>query len=95
MVILVAMITTLEGKGDEFEREFKKLVPKVRSDPGAIAYIVHRSTENSSRFFVYEKYENQEALKHHSSTLHFKEFSRTTASLLAGRPEVSFYREIM
>ena len=95
MIVLVAMITALDGKGDEVEQEFKKLVPKVRSDPGSIAYIVHRSTDDPSRFFVYEKYEDQEALKHHSSTPHFQEFSRAASSLLAGRPELGFYREIM
>ena len=95
MIVLVAMITTLDGKGDEVEQEFKKLVPKVLSDPGAITYIVHRSTDDPSRFFVYEKYEDMEALKYHSSTPHFQAFSRATASLLAGRPEVGFYREIM
>ncbi len=94
MIVVAAMLKTVDGKGDEFEREFRKLVPKVLSDPGTIAYILHRSIDDPSKFFVYEKYESQEALNKHSSTTHFKEFSRAIASILSGRPEVELYREI-
>ena len=94
MIVLAAMLKAVEGKGDELEQEFLKLVPKVLNDPGTIAYVVHRSTDDPSKFFVYEKYEDVEALRTHSSTPHFRDFSRATASLLDGRPEVGRYREI-
>jgi len=94
MIVVAAMINAVKGKGDELEREFQKLVPKVLNDPGAIVYVVHRSVDNPSKFFVYEKYESNEALKHHTSTPHFQEFSRAIASMLDGRPEVGLYREI-
>ena len=94
MIVVAAMIKTANGKGDELEREFQKLVPKVLKDPGTITYVVHRGTDDPSKFFVYEKYESEEALKAHSATPHFKEFSRAIASVLEGRPEVGFYREI-
>ncbi len=94
MIVVAAMLKAVNGKGDELEREFQKLVPKVLSDPGTIAYAVHRSVDNSSNFFVYEKYESSEVLKQHTSTPHFQEFSRAIASMLDGRPEVGLYREI-
>ena len=94
MIVIAAMLKAIDGKGDELEQEFRKLVPKVLSDPGTIAYVVHRGTDDPSKFFVYEKYENVEALRAHSSTPHFREFSRATASILDGRPEVGRYQEI-
>jgi len=94
MIVVAAMLKVAEGKGDEVEREFQKLVPKVLNDPGAIAYAVHRSVDDPAKFFVYEKYEDEDALKVHSSTPHFQEFSRAIASMLAGRPEVGRYREV-
>ena len=94
MIVIAAMIKAIDGKGDELEQEFGKLVPKVLNDPGTIVYAVHRSLNDPSKFFVYEKYESQEALQQHSSTPHFQEFSRAIASMLDGRPEVGLYREI-
>ncbi len=95
MIVVAAILKAVDGKGDELEREFQKLVPSVLNDPGTITYVVHRSIDDSSKFFVYEKYESPEALKTHSSTPHFKEFSRAVASMVDGRPEVGRYSEIV
>jgi len=94
MIIVAAKLKAVEGKGDELEREIRKLVPKVLKDPGTISYIAHRKTDAPNEFFVYEKYQSGEALKLHTSTEHFKEFSKAIASLLDGRPEVGIYNEL-
>jgi quinol monooxygenase YgiN len=95
MIVVAAKMKTVEGKGDELEREFRKLIPKVLKDPGAIVYVVHRKADAPNEFLVYEKYESGEALKFHSSTEHFKEFSKAIASLLDGRPEIGIYKELV
>ena len=95
MIIVAAMIKVIEGKGDEFEQEFSKLVPKVLKDPGTIAYVIHRSIDDPSKFFVYEKYESREALTAHSQTEHFKEFGQATRGMFAGRPEIGLYNEVV
>jgi quinol monooxygenase YgiN len=94
MIVVAAKLKAVEGKGDELEQAFRKLVPKVLKDPGAISYVVHRKVDAPNEFFVYEKYENREALKFHGSTEHFKDFSKAIASLLDGRPEVGIYNEL-
>ena len=94
MIVVTATLQTVEGKGDELAQAFQKLVPKVLNDPGAIAYVVHRGLDNPAKFFIYEKYESGDALKYHSSTEHFKEFSKAIASLLDGRPEIGLYNEL-
>jgi len=94
MIVIAAMINTVEGKGDEFEQEFRKLAPKVLNDPGVMAYALHRSVNDPTKFFVYEKYESQEALQQHGATPHFQEFSRAIASMLSGRPEIGLYNEV-
>ena len=95
MIVVVAMLKAVEGKGDALESEFKKLVPKVLCDQGTLAYVAHRGTGDPSRFFVYEKYEDAQALKAHSATPHFREFSRAVATILEGRPDVVVCREIV
>ncbi len=94
MIVVTATLQAVEGKGDELAQAFQKLVPKVLNDPGAIAYVVHRGLDNPAKFFIYEKYESGDALKYHSSTEHFKEFSKAIASLLDGRPEIGLYNEL-
>ena len=94
MIVVVAKLKAVEDKGDELEKEFRKLIPKVLKDPGAISYAVHRKADAPNEFLVYEKYESGEALKFHGSTEHFKEFSKAIASLLDGRPEVGIYNEL-
>ena len=94
MIAVAAKLKAAENKGDELEQEFRNLIPKVLNDPGTISYAVHRKVDAPNEFFVYEKYENTEALKLHGSTEHFKEFSKAIASLLDGRPEVGVYNEL-
>ena len=94
MIVLNAIVKVLDGKGNEAEQAFQKLVPKVLKDPGTITYAVHRSIDNPSKFFVYEKYENEEAIKYHGSTPHFQEYRQTMAPLREKPSEVERYRQI-
>jgi len=94
MIVVAAMVKVIEGKGDEVEQAFQKLVPKVLNDPGTITYAVHRSIDDPSKFFVYEKYEDREALKRHGSTPHFQEFAQTVAPLREEPSEVGLYQQI-
>lgn len=94
MIVVGATIYVNEGKGEEFVGEYRKLAPKVRSDPGAVIYVLHRDLNDPSRFFFYEKYESEEALKYHSSAPHVKEFFQTVGSIMRGQPEIRRYREV-
>ena len=94
MIVVAAMVKVMEGKGDEVEQAFQKLVPKVLNDPGTIAYAVHRSIDDPSKFFVYEKYEDREALKNHGSTPHFQEYREAMTPLREKPSEVERYQQI-
>ena len=93
MIVIAAMITTFDDQGDAFEKSFKELAMKVRKDPGVITYVLHRMINNLSKFFVFEQYEDEEAIKFHGSTPHFKEYRKKTAHMVKDR-EVGFYHEV-
>ncbi len=95
MVILTAIFKAAEGKGDEFEQEFKKLAPKVLKDPGAITYVIHRAVDDPNKFLVYEQYENQDALKYHQQTEHFKAYRQATRGMSVGQTEITFYNKVV
>lgn len=94
MIVVGAIICVGEGKGEEFLAEYRKLAPKVRSDPGAVTYVLHRDANDPCRFFFYEKYENEEAVNYHASAPHVKEFFRTIGPIMKGQPEIKRYREV-
>lgn len=93
MVVLTAVVNVANGKNEEFESEFHKLALKVRQEPGAIAYVLHRHATNPNQYLVYEKYKDNEAVKYHSSTPYFMEFVKKTGPITAGPPKVDVYQE--
>ena len=94
MIVVAAMIKAAEGKGDELEQAFSQLAAKVIKDPGTITYAINRSINDPTQFFIYEKYEDEDALKYHGGTEHFKEFNRSVAGMVGGRPEIGLYKEV-
>ncbi|MBN1685552.1 MAG: antibiotic biosynthesis monooxygenase [Spirochaetales bacterium] len=94
MVVICALITCFEGKGGEYLENFKGLAPKVRKDPGAITYVIHRKTDDPDQFFVFEQYEDEDAVKYHSSTEHFKAYRQKIAALVKER-QIGFYHEVV
>jgi quinol monooxygenase YgiN len=94
MIVVHAIIRVAEGKGKEFEAEYRKLAPKVLKDPGAIAYVLHRSMKDPNKYFFFEKYADEEAIKYHTSTPHFKEFFQKMGPIMAGQPEIEQYTEV-
>ena len=93
MIVISAMITTFDDQGDAFQQSFKELAAKVRKDPGVITYVLHRMINNPSKFFVFEQYETEEAIKFHGSTPHFKAYRKIAASMVKDR-DVGIYREV-
>ena len=94
MIIISAIITVVEGKGDEYIEKFSELAPKVRKDPGAITYVLHRHIDNPDQFFVFEQYEDRDAITYHGSTDHFKAYREETADLVKDR-QIGFYNEVV
>ena len=94
MLIGIAQLKAIQGKGDELEKEFSKIIPKVREESGTLTYIVHRALDDPQKFFVYEKYQDEEAFKYHASTSYLREFFTAVSNMLDGRADISFYREI-
>jgi len=85
MIVVSAMITIAEGKGDEYVAEFTKLAPQVRRDPGCLTYVLHRMIGSPDRFFVFEQYTDEDAIKYHGSTPPFLAYRQVTAHLVTGR----------
>ena len=89
MIVIAARIQVTKGKEQDFIKEYKKAVVKVLKDPGAIEYTLHQDAGDPTKFFFYEKYQDQKAVEYHSSTPHFKEFFQKTGAYSIGKPEIT------
>ena len=70
MVTLIATVRVKAGKMDEAVQVLKGVVPKIKeAEPGCLVYIPHRVRGEDNTIIFYEKYQDKEALKIHSSNL--------------------------
>lgn len=94
MIVITAIIKAKEGNGDDLEKVIKSYAPKFLKDPGVAVYQAHRRVDNPNVFFFYEKYENDEAQKYHSSAPHLKEMLTAMKPFLEGKAEIAKLKEI-
>jgi quinol monooxygenase YgiN len=70
MVTLIATVRVKAGKMDEAVQVLRGVVPKIKeAEPGCLVYIPHRVRGEDNTIIFYEKYQDKEALKIHSSNL--------------------------
>lgn len=91
MIGVIATLRVQPGKADEFERVFAELAASVRSsEPGNIAYQLCRSRSEPGTYKVLELYADEEALKAHGTSEHFKAAGPGLGAVFAGRPDVEY-----
>ena len=76
MLAIIAKMKIKEGSIDEAIKLFEAVVPKVREEDGTLAYGICRDKANPNLLVVIERYRDMEAIQAHSSSAHFKEFSK-------------------
>jgi len=82
MLALIARLTVKEGNEKKFEETMKGVVPKVRQEPGNLAYNMCRVKDNPRVFVFYEEYKDDMAFSAHRK--HLKELGVDLASMLDG-----------
>ena len=91
MIGVVATLRVQDGKADEFEKVFADLMTQVRTnETGNIAYQLTRSRTEANTYKVIELYRDEDALKAHGASEHFKAAGPALGAVLAGRPEIEY-----
>ena len=93
-MVVVAVLKAQAGKEKAMEDALRAMIPKVQSEEGTIAYILHRAQNERGKFLFYEKYRDKAAFDIHSSTPHFQELFGKIGPLLEGQPIVEIYEEL-
>ena len=94
MIVVIAVMKAQEGKEHEMESALRDIVPKVASEQGTLAYVLNRAKKDPRTFLMYEKYQDKDALNHHSTTKYFSELFEKIAPLLDGAPSIEIYEEL-
>jgi quinol monooxygenase YgiN len=85
---VVATIKAKAGNEAEFKAAALQLIAAVRSnEPGCLMYTLNQGDEPGTFVFM-ERYADEEALKAHRGTEHFKTLGRAMAAFMDGPPAV-------
>jgi len=96
-VTVVATLRATKGKADALAALLTEQAGVVReSEPGCLAYRVHRSTKDPDAFLFYETYADDAAFDAHRASPHLAAYRkrREDEGLLEGGVDVQVYRAI-
>lgn len=93
-VSMIVKLPAAEGKGAELAEAFKAAFEHVNAESGTRYYILHADSNNADELWIYELYENQDALNAHMGADWFAPFSKSLAPFMGGRPEMHFVTPI-
>jgi quinol monooxygenase YgiN len=92
---VIATLKVQEGKEKDFEAIFRDMAKAVRAnEPGNKLYQVCKSRKEPNTYVVMEIYENDDALKAHGTSDHFKTIGAGLGPTLAGRPDIQYFDTI-
>jgi quinol monooxygenase YgiN len=94
MISVIAKLPVRSDKVDEAVEAIKALMKEVAKEEGTLLYTLCRAKETPNVLIFVERYKDNDALKFHSSSPHFKAFSGKLRDFLEGKPEISVLEEI-
>jgi quinol monooxygenase YgiN len=93
-VRVLAFFKAKPGKGKELEKVLQTLVASTRSEPGNIAYVLHRSTKNPDELVFDEMFVSIKAFEEHAQKPYIKGLDQKIKHLIDSPVEVRTYSEI-
>lgn len=83
MLTQIVRFQVQEGKELDAVNAMEKMADAVvANEPGVLAYTFNRGKVNPREFYIYELYENDEALAEHNKTDHVRELQIAFASFI-------------
>src|SRR4029078_11561046 len=93
-VRVLAFFKAKPGMGEELEKILLTLVPLTRSEPGNIAYVLHRSTENPDDLMFDEIFASYSAFIEHRQKPYITSLGSRIEHLISAPVKVETYSEI-
>jgi quinol monooxygenase YgiN len=82
MVAVVARLKMQAGKEEQALAQLRQMVEAVQAnEPGALAYIAHRSKQDPTQIIFFELYVDDDAFRAHGQTPHMQQFRSAFAEV--------------
>lgn len=86
MRAILAYLTAKPGKEAEFQEKMTAQAKRcLANEPGCLQFDVVQDPSNPTRFVMLEVYKDEDAIKAHQESQHFKDFRPVVGELLADR----------
>lgn len=83
-VVVVAIMTAVEGQRDELEKVTREIViAPTHQEEGCLTYALHRDIRDANKLAFIERWESMELLQKHLSAPHLAEFREKIEPLCA------------
>ena len=93
-VKVIAFVTVKPGQEDAFVAAAGHCVAASRAEPGVLHYDLWREVDGERRFVFNELYTDDDAVKAHMASDHFKAFGLAARDLAAARPTITISHAI-
>ena len=91
---IVAKVKVKDGRQTEFEAVARRLVAAVNAnEPGCLLYTLNKG-DDPLGYVMLERYRDEDAIKAHRASEHFRTIGREMGAHMDGPPEVARYVEI-
>lgn len=91
--IVLVQYKTLPNKNLQAVAALKRLIEKVRKEPGFVAIRMHFDSSDNSNILLYEEWEDEGYYRNqHMKTEHLQEFIVESQAFLAGPPAITYWK---
>lgn len=94
VIAVVARYRAQEGRADDVASELVPYADTVRAEPGCVAFHVNRGIDDNHTFYLYEVYEDQDALDRHVGSEHYIAVAAGRIRPLLAERDVTFLQPI-
>jgi quinol monooxygenase YgiN len=90
---VIATVRVRAGAEADFEAIAKKLVAATNAEPGCLLYTLNKGEEPQTYVFM-ERYQDEEAVKAHRASDHFRSIGREMGAYMEGDRSVLRMQEV-
>ena len=94
MLIFIAVGHIKPDKMNQALEAVQAYMPKIRTEPGTLEYIIYRGVDDPNMIAFFEKYQDQDAQAAHGSTEENEAFLQALIPCIDGQPVMSIVEEV-